>query len=74
MIVFAGFFYQFLTSEKLVIFKQIKVTYRNSISNYVLMRNATKTKTVVIIFGVMYPKLYEYTLRTEAIVYPQLIT
>ena len=30
------------------------------------MRRAAK-KTVVIIYGVMYTKLYEYTLRTKAI-------
>ena len=46
-------------------FKQIEVTYRNSISNYELMRRAAK-KTVVIIFGVTHAKLYEYTSRTEA--------
>ena len=65
-IIFAGFLYQISTSEKFwLFFKQIEVTYRNSISNYELMRRAAK-KTVVIIFGVTHAKLYEYTSRTEA--------
>ena len=53
------FMYQFLTSEKLVIFlSNSKLLIKTLISNYELMRRAAK-KTVVIIYGVMYTELCE---------------
>ena len=47
-------------------FKQIKVAYQNSISNYEIIRRAAK-KTVVGIYKVMYMVHCENTLRIEAI-------
>ena len=59
--------YQALTSEKAVyVIKKIKVANQNYISKYGLMRRAANN-TLLAIYGIMYTKYCDKTLRTETI-------
>ena len=62
MACFADVLYQVLTSKKFIIF----LANQNSISNYEIIRRASK-KTVLGIYKVMYTVHCEKTLRIEAI-------
>ena len=61
------FLYQFLTSEKLIIFLADQIWLSNLNFKYGLLMKRAANQTVVVICGAMYTEHWEYILRTKAI-------